>query len=191
MLGSFHASRAQYFGCADLMLRMIFSWEEGGYELKYTYFNDEPAYLHGIRGGWYMDGEEKWVLGFSSYFASTVINESFSLLNRQQLVTMYSTVYVDYTFFQDKPVQLNPLLHLGYGFAELTDLGFGSTGSEYSGYYLVEPNINATIKVFRYMKFGLGLGYRAVGGVRMQGADSYSLSGLSMNAFIKFGDFGD
>lgn len=182
---------AQFFGLGQLFVQMVFSWEEGGYEVKYTTFNNEPAYIHGLRGGWYINSDENFVLGFSGYAASTTINESFSLLNRQRFTTFYTTLFLDYTFYQDKKIQINPILHFGYGYAELQNLGFSSTPDEYSGFFLMEPNINASMGLGRVIRIGGGVGYRVMSGLRMNGADSYSLGGASLNAFIKFGPFGD
>lgn len=168
---------------------MIFSWEEGGYEVKYTTFNDEPAYIHGLRGGWYINQNETFVLGFSMYGASTTINEQFSLLNRQRLTTIYSTLFLDYTFFPDRPYQINPMLHFGYGYAALENLGYASFDNSQSGFLLLEPDINASLRLGGFARIGVGVGYRMLGGIRMNGADSFSLSGLTLNAFLKFGPY--
>ncbi|HAA00994.1 MAG TPA: hypothetical protein DEP18_06175 [Flavobacteriales bacterium] len=187
--GTIQTARAQYFGFGQLFIQMIFSWEEGGYEAKHTWFNDEPAYLHGLRGGWYVNQDNTLLLGFSMYAGSTTINEQFSLYSRQRFTTFYSTLFMSKTYRADQPIQIEVLGHVGYGFAQLEALGFGAPPTSYSGYLLLEPNVNASFALGNICRIGAGIGYRQLGKIRLNGADTYSLSGPSLNAFIKFGRF--
>lgn len=174
----------------QLATQMIGSWQEGGYEVKATQFNNEPVFIHGIRGGWFDDENQKFLIGMSGYGASTRINESISLLNSQKLFLLYGTVFLDYSFHLNDRVDINPLLHLGAGFA--TTSGGNTNGSNLptiGNYYLLEPNLNATFLLGKKVKIGAGFGYRFLSNMEIRGTDSNLLGGPSVNMFIKFGPY--
>lgn len=187
-LGVSFQANAQLIGAVDLF-RMIFSWQEGGYEVKLTSFNGEPAFLHGIRGGWYINQDDKKdiLLGIGMYGAYTELYES-RLSTQENLFTYYSSLYCGITLEKDKPIRFEIPVHIGYGFVTMEDAYYGND-LRASGYLLFEPNLNALFRLGKSIRFGLGAGYRLVGGIRMDGTDNVSMSSLTLNATLRFGRY--
>ena len=176
---------AYLFG--DLLLNMITTWEEGSYEVKYTSFNNEPLFMHGIRGGWYLGAEEKSVLGMSMVFGYASIKE-YSHLRRQQIAMVYSTLFYEYYFRLTNKLEASPLVNLGMGAVSI-DQYQASSSENYSSFFIFEPNININYRLFPIIKVGVGTGVRLLGGVNIIGGNNISLGGLTGNIFLKFGNF--
>ncbi|MGE5621141.1 MAG: hypothetical protein ACM3U0_01075 [archaeon] len=56
-------------------------------------------------------------------------------------------------------------------------------------FFVLEPAISAELNVAKFMKIGLGAGYRYVTGVNMYGIKNSDLSNFSANLAFKFGKF--
>lgn len=183
--------QAQYgFFGVQLFTQLIGSWQEGGYEVKATSFNNEPVFIHGIRGGWFLNDNKKFLIGMSGYGASTRINENISLLNSQKLFMLYGTVYLDYNYRLKEKFDINPQFHLGAGLAS-TSGGVPTNPNlpNEASFYLIEPNINAYFRLGKKVKIGAGVGYRFLTNMTIQGTDNNLLSGPSANVCLKFGPY--
>jgi len=186
---SFQAN-AQLIGVVDLM-RVIFSWQEGGYEAKLTAFNGEPAFLHGIRGGWYVEQNEKKdvLIGIGMYGAYTELYES-KLSTQENLFTYYSSLYCGFRLKKDKPVNFEIPVHIGYGFVTMESASpYYAVDFRSDSYFLFEPNVNALFRLGKSARFGLGAGYRLIGGIRMDGTDNIGMSSVTLNATLRFGHY--
>lgn len=184
------SAKSQLLGALNLV-RVVFSWQEGGYEMKLTSFNGEPAFLHGIRGGWYVHQDEKKdiLVGIGMYGAYTQLNET-RLSTQENLFTYYSTLYCGITLMKNKPVSFEIPAHIGYGFLTMEHAsptyGYDLRAD---GYFLFEPNVNALFKLGRAVRVGIGAGYRLVGGINMDGTDNIGMSSLTINATLRFGRY--
>lgn len=190
MLFSFTTKAQVGYLFVDLVANMISSWDEGGYEAKYTSFNNEPAFMHGVRGGWFVSENDEFLIGVSTYMAITRLNEHISLFNSQKMYMMNGSFYLDYTFFNDKPFNVNPQVHLGGGFVNMDNANYNNSFLPSSaGFYMCEPDLNFCVRLGSKIKIGTGFGYRFLSRFEIQGANSQSLSGPVLNMFIKFGPY--
>ncbi|MFZ5554534.1 MAG: hypothetical protein ACOZCO_15550 [Bacteroidota bacterium] len=189
-LAAFQAN-AQVVAIVDL-IRLMFTWQEGGYEMKLTTFNGEPAFLHGVRGGWYVHEGEKTdvVMGIGMYGASTSLNEQ-RLSTQENLFTFYTTLYCGVRLKHKGPIDFEFPAHIGYGtvYMEKAYVSYGGTDSRAGGYFIAEPNANALLKLGKSVRFGVGCGYRIIGGIRINGTDNIGMSGLTLNATLRFGRY--
>lgn len=182
-------SNAQYgFILGNGLFRLMSTWDEGGYEVKYTFFNNEPAFMHGLRGGWFIDQDQKFLIGVSTYFASTRLNERVSLMYSQRMYMLNTTVYAEYNFNDPKPFNYGPQLHLGAGVVSLDGGAPNTQGLPRSAsYFMAEPGFNCSYRLGSRVKIGGGGGYRFLSKFQLNGATSSTLSGPVLNMFIKFG----
>lgn len=183
---SLSGAKAQLFYAIDAFVGIVASWEEGGYEVRHTWIAGEPAYIHGLRGGWYIN--QKFTLGMSFNGAYTTVNDGFFLSQRKDVGLFYSTLYLEYNHqLQDKNLYLNPILHLGYGAGTVT----GATvpgGTSASGMFLAEPGISIHTRL-GFMALGIGASWRQAGAPRLLGVETFTLSGPCLSAYIKFGPY--
>jgi hypothetical protein len=173
----------------DLLINMFTTWEEGGYEMKYTSMNGSPLYLHGVRGGWFIGNEQKSLIGMSTVIGLTTINE-YSALRWQQISMVYGTIYYEHNFRLTQNIQWSPSLHVGMGAVGIDQYQVSSENNV-SAMYLLEPNVNLSMRILPIVKIGVGAGYRLLSGVHLQGGDNISLGGPSANIYLKFGNYRD
>ncbi len=56
-------------------------------------------------------------------------------------------------------------------------------------FFIIEPDINMELNVSTHFRAGLGVGYRYISGVQLEGITDEELSGLCANLTLKFGSF--
>lgn len=171
-----------------LLVDGIGTWQEGGYEAKYTFYNSSPAVIHGLKGGWFLDDEDRFLLGIGNYFSYSSINEV-SLLKRQELLVYYGSLYLEYNHKPERRLHMSFPIHLGFGFAATDGPLVPSDARTESPFLFFEPDLYLNFAPFHFMKVGIGAGYRLVGGVQLYGTDNLNMMGPSFNASLKFGRY--
>jgi hypothetical protein len=186
---SFQAkSQFIYLGFAQLFVDGILSWQEGGYEYKHTWFGNETAQIHGLKGGWFLNDNSTSQIGFSLYVSYGEINKKM-LYYRQDIAMIYSTIYYEHTFRLLKRMDINPYLHLGWGMAYTEGNSLPQQAVTFSQLLLTEPGVNFYFRIFNWCKIGGGFSYRNTFGSRLYNANDQLLSAPNINLSIKFGNY--
>lgn len=177
-----------YFGFTQLFIDGILTWQEGGYDYKYTWYGTETAQVHGLKGGWFLNENQKSLIGFSMYLSFGEINQKI-LYYRQNIAMFYSTLYYEHTFFSENKMNISPFLHIGWGIAYTDGNAIPQNATTISQFLLIEPGANAYYKIFNWCKIGGGLSYRNTFGSKLYNANDNVLSATNINFSVKFGNY--
>lgn len=162
---------------------LITSVEEGGAEFRLTEVNGEIAQTLSLKGHWNLGDNAAFGMFLDGTSASLVdIN---SHVRRFRMVTSGS--YVGFKAFLNHPIQFNGNLAFGYGYAEAAGVAYDDY--EFTDFWVVEPQMNASVKVLPIMKMTVGGGYRFAYGSWNSSLPNEMLSGPSIGAGLIFGDF--
>ncbi len=150
---------------------------------KFTQINDDFGFLTGGRLGWIINSQ--YLLGLEGYWLA---NDVAGPGTNPDLAMKYGGLTLEYIF------QPQAVVH--FSFSVLN--AFGSVVYDYDvtrnddTFWVVEPALNVYLKMTKYLKLGLGVGYRWTSDVDLEDLDEgQDLSGVAATLSINFGTDGD
>jgi hypothetical protein len=176
----------------------------GGYGAignKFTTIDGHYANLVEIYGGWYIN--HKFLLGVEAAALTNNIpvKEEFNSMPGYSTSYQYGQVglMTEYTLWSDRAIHLSFHVTNGAGFTvqylrtSLDDDDywdeFHDVPHDSNWFFITEPGVKVEMNILRWMRFSPGVSYRATFGSDANGLEDSDLSGLSLNATLKFGKF--
>ena len=166
----------------------------GSYDMHFSTIDGKAGLLLGGKGGMILN--HKLVLGGGGYGLANRTrltltddqgNDSVGRLNFG-----YGGVLLEYIIFPENAVHVSIPVLIGSGSAKIYNFQYDFTSDpliESSTFLLLEPEINVELNLLTFMRFSLGASYRLVSGTFLENISDSGLSGLSVNASVKFGYF--
>jgi hypothetical protein len=177
----------------------------GGYGAignKFTTIDGHYANLVEIYGGWYIN--HKFLLGIegAALTNNIPVKEEFNTMPGYNTSLQYGQfgIMTEYTLWSDRAIHLSFHVTNGAGFTvqylrtsswdddeyweEFRDIPHDS-----NWFFVTEPGVKVEMNVLRWLRFSPGVSYRATFGSNAKGLEDSALSGISLNATLKFGKF--
>lgn len=152
---------------------------------KFSQMNESFALLGGGRFGWVIGNH--YVVGAEGYWlANDVAGPTLSSGESPDIELRYGGLTFEYV--------TNPYDAIHYSVSTLIGVGamnFNiSSADDNDNFYVVEPAANVYFRMTQYFKIGLGLGYRYVGDLDVEGLEGSDLSGITATLSFHFGTYG-
>lgn len=171
--------------------------------MRFTTLGGRFATMLGGYGGWYFN---KSLMVGGGWYAHTagrlfgVIGTSAATLREDVQVEgfNYGGAVVEYTFDSDKALHYTAQVLMGGGRVAIqtiqnrntTSAQFPSFDDERSGFFVIEPALQAELNITRAVRIAFGGSYRFIAGLRPSaGVTSADMSGFALLVGIKFGKF--
>ncbi|MGE5352867.1 MAG: hypothetical protein ACM3P0_12340 [Acidobacteriota bacterium] len=174
----------------------------GGPVVKMTQVKGNFGVIVGGYGGWLIN--HQFLLGGGGFGLANDIEAGKEVtgipgsLNRPMLNFGYGGLILEYYFNPMKLIHYSVSLLIGGGGISYRERHFmEGSGSNADldelynpdAFFVVEPAVSGELNVAKFMKIGLGVGYRWTTGVNMVGINNSDLSNFSVNLALKFGKF--
>lgn len=158
----------------------------GGPVLKVTEFRDEVGLMVGGRGGWIIN--HVLVIGGGGYGLTTNIDAPVSGL---YLDVNYGGGILEYIVLPDKAIHASVSVLIGAGGINYTEGERSGPVHPYDedGFFVAEPCVELMLNVATFFRIGVGVSYRYVNGIDLEGLSDSDISGLSATVTFKFGKF--
>lgn len=139
---------------------------------KITQVNDQFGCMMGGRVGWILN--ESYIIGLGGCaMVHQVEANELSSGDTPDMTMKYGGLVLEYVIRPQDLVHFSVYTLIGLGLAE-----FDYTNVDGDDNFLVvEPAVNAYLRVTEYFKVGLGVGYRLASGVDLEGLEDGDLSG--------------
>ncbi len=170
------AGSAQCIGTEWLLIDLITTMEEGGPQMKMTFYETEPVPIWGLRGGWPI--HDDLVLGLAAYGTSTTVNSD-NQIGRTRLEMGYAGMFIDKRYNVYRPVHYSTSLFLGYGASD------GLPSFRNKEFFVVEPEGNILFRIADEIRVGVGGSYRVF--VEQDGISNLGLANFNVNFMVLFG----
>lgn len=164
----------------------------GGPVLKVAPVKNEAGVFLGGYGGWYIN--HCFLIGAGAYGLVSEIKAPATGPKGETLY--YEMGYAGLVF--EYVNNSRRLVH----YTVSTLIGAGGLGYKYKisegdwpfnyaddAFFIIEPDLNVELNVSKHFRVGLGVGYRLLSGLRMEGIANEDLSGAYANLIFKFGSF--
>jgi hypothetical protein len=155
---------------------------------KFTQINDAFAFLGGVRAGWIIN--QRYVIGLGGYgLVNDVPGPTIDTAITPDLAIKYGGVELEYIIRPEDMVHFSvaTLVALGYVRYDYTD----STRNDDDTFWVLEPTVNVYVNMTKYLRTGLGLGYRFAGDVNLgKDVKDVDLSGFAVTLSLNFGTYG-
>ncbi|MEE9553799.1 MAG: hypothetical protein V3W18_05825 [candidate division Zixibacteria bacterium] len=157
-----------------------------GPEAKVCVIFDENEIMAGGRAGWIIN--HKFAVGAAAY---TMVSES--SMRRwtdtfPDISMSYGGVLLEYIHNSDKIEHFSLEMIIGIGSISLHEDRF-ITVHEQDSYFIMEPGANFILNFARFLRVGVGFGYRMAYDIEFGYYDNEDLTGASFRVFGKFGKF--
>lgn len=174
------------FDFLNFSFGMFQSIDEGGYEGRFTFYNNCPVSLHGIKAVWHLGNRFK--MGYTLHYGNNVIT-SLMHRNRFRMLTFESGLFIEYIFKRFEKWYFSVPLHLSAGtlYIPRTYVPFDEPYNRQ--YFAVEPRIQVNKPVLKWLQLNASVGYRMMNLGSLYGTNSRNLGGPSFNFSIVFGNF--
>jgi hypothetical protein len=169
-------STAQCGGLEYVLFDLISTMEEGGPQMKMSYFGNEPVPMIGVRGGWLI--EDDLVLGLAAHGTSTLLNTN-DISNQSRMELGYFGLFVEKRFKVYDNISYGTSIFAGGGASE------GIPSFRDREYFVLEPEATVYFRLADEMKIGLGGSYRVF--ATENGMSTLGMSNFNFNFMILFG----
>jgi hypothetical protein len=161
----------------------------GGPVVKLTQVNDQFGVMVGGRGGWILD--HRFVIGGGGYgLTDTVKGNEIAFGNTPDIMMGYGGVEFEYIINPDQVFHLSVYTLLGGGGVFYNpDRDFNWDDEESDAFFVAEPAVNLIVNMTHFLRIGVGMSYRLITGVELEGLSDSDLSGIAGNITLKFGIF--
>ena len=174
------------FNFLRLSFGLLQTVDEGGYEGRFTWYNNSPATLHGLKGIWRLG--ERFKIGYTIHYGNNVIS---SLINRQRyrMYVVETGFFLEYAlpkkenWYVSFPVQLSA----GSMYIPLTYVPINESNS--AGYFSVEPRVQINRTLLPWLQTSASVGYRIISASDLYGSNDSNLAGPSFSFNLIFGNF--
>jgi hypothetical protein len=174
----------------------------GAVSNKFTKLNGDYANIVAVYGGIYL--KHRLMLGMGLGFTTNGVPVPIELraVPDLKLIYQYSQLgfAAEYVIGSNRTIILVGHLFTGAGFSiqhyhayiNLRDddlKEYENMDDDWNRFFVTEPGVQAEINVFRWMRLGSGISYRAAFGSDSKDLSNKDLSNISYNATLKFGGF--
>lgn len=169
---------------ADLLLQSVYSWDEGGVEIKYSALSSRQEVFYGARGGW--QAGDNFLFGYGGYVSGSVFNNT---PVGYQIDMSYGGLTLEFQRPVDDHLSFNFPLLVGGGGAWLNGNDFPLEGPYSTSFFVVEPGVSMSLKLAPFLKLDVSGTYRFCLGSRMPVATDVRLSKPTVGFAVIFGNF--
>lgn len=151
---------------------------------------DRTAVFVGGRGGWLLDG--RFTIGGGGFGLASQIRAPTAVQVASEPLDLqmgYGGAWLEYTFTPSRLLHVSVGTLLGGGELSLAFRHGGSYGSRSDAFFVAEPAVVGELNLVRWARLDLGIAYRAIAGVNMEGLSYSDVAGFSAVAALKFGKF--
>lgn len=151
---------------------------------------DRAAVFAGGRGGWLFDG--RFTLGGGGLGLVNRIPAPAAVEGpgeELELEMGYGGVWLEYAFAPVRVLHVAIGTLVGGGGLSLAFRDGGSYGSGSESFFVAEPAVMGELNLARSLRVDLGVAYRWIVGVDMEGLSHSDIAGFSAVAVLKFGKF--
>jgi hypothetical protein len=161
----------------------------GGPVVKLTQVNDHFGVMAGGRGGWILG--HRFVIGGGGYgLTDTVKGNEIAFGNTPDIIMGYGGVELEYIINPEQVFHFSVYTLLGGGGVSYnTDRDFNWNDEESDAFFVAEPAVNLIVNMTHFLRIGVGVSYRLITGVELEGISDSDLSGIAGNITLKFGVF--
>lgn len=161
-----------------------------GPEAKVCVILDEYEIMAGGRAGWIIN--HKFSIGAAAYKMVSersiiYLPPNFDFIN-PDIEMSYGGLLFEYIHNFDKIEHFSLDMIIGMGSISLHEDRF-ITVHEQDNYFIVEPGANFMLNFTKFLRVGIGFGYRMAYDVEFGYYDNEDLTGASFKVFVKFGKF--
>lgn len=162
----------------------------GGPSLKIAPIKDNAGYFLGGYGGWLIN--HTFMIGGGGY---GLVNEIKAPMPGIDGATLYyemgyAGLVLEYVNNSHKLFHFTINTLIGAGGLGYTRANWEDDSSfTDDAFFIIEPSIILELNVATSVRVGLGLGYRYVDGLQLEGITNQDLSGVTGNLTLKFGSF--
>lgn len=160
----------------------------GGPVFKVGTINGKAGFLSGGRGALILN--HKVAIGGGSYsmISDIKLDQLSSNENMLYMDMSYGGFEIEYIYDREKMVNWTVHTMIGGGTVRLSEHN-PDVSIEKNNLFIVEPGINMDIKVFNYLRIGIGACYRITSGLDMTELSNSDFSGFAGTVIFKFGRF--
>lgn len=161
----------------------------GGPVVKLTQVNDHFGVMAGGRGGWILN--HRFVIGGGGYgLTDTVKGNEVAVGDTPDIMMGYGGLEFEYILNPDQVFHLSVYTLLGGGGVFYNNnREFSWNDEESDAFFVAEPAVNLIVNMTHFLRIGVGMSYRLITGVELQGISDSDLSGIAGNITLKFGIF--
>lgn len=162
----------------------------GGPEVKFTQFDQNFAVLVGGKGGWIIN--HQIIIGGGGYGLVNKIDAKVSINGEVPLLNFgYGGLILEYVQDWDKLFHYTFSALIGGGGISYRHRDNSNTGNNFmsNNFFVVEPAANGEANIASFFRINLGVSYRWLSNVDLNGFNSDKLGGLTANLTFKFGSF--
>ncbi len=188
------------FGQDKAEMKTIFSRSSeirgfGAFDLKVTEFKEDKALFIGGHGGVILN--KHFIFGGGGYGLSTSNTFDVEGSNEElELFGGYGGIVLGYIIAPTEIIHVSFPVLIGAGGVEVAEEGTEIVNGERSvldrsAFFVVEPNVEIEINMTRFMRLGIGGGYRFIQGTDLDVGDvsNEDLSSWTAGISFKFGKF--
>ncbi|HHT47901.1 MAG TPA: hypothetical protein GXZ98_01220 [Firmicutes bacterium] len=158
----------------------------GGPVIKVAPIKNETGIFVGGYGGWFIN--HCFLIGGGGYGLANDIKAPVTGDGEPRYYEMgYGGLVLEYVNNSYKLVHFTINTLIGAG-----GLGYRSNRERFSNedtFFIIEPGINAELNVSSHFRVGLGVGYRYIDGIQLEGITEKDLNGMYASLTLKFGSF--
>lgn len=160
----------------------------GGPVWKAGWVNGKLGMFSGGRGGWIIN--HTIALGGGGYSLIMDVEYDGASIGGKPLYLnlQYGGFMIEYIHHSDRLMHWTVDLLLGSGGVKLREHD-PTEAIDSEGFFIAEPGFNLDFNIATWFRIGLGVSYRLVFGVDMEGVEDADISGPSGGIFLKFGRF--
>lgn len=161
----------------------------GGPVLKVGSFNGEAGLMIGGRGGWIIN--HSFIIGGGGYgLVNNVKANTLGPLGERYLNFGYGGLELEYIPASNRLYHLSFKTLIGGGGVGFRDQNFDyHRDGDQDAFFVLEPEVNATMNVTKYFRISAGVSYRYISGVNSLASSNADLSGPSGVLTFRFGKF--
>lgn len=165
----------------------------GGPALMYSRVLDRDALFLGGKGGWVAN--HRFVLGGGGFALVSRLRApegAPDIGEDLKLDFAYGGLWLEYIFLPDALVHgsIGTLIGGGVtGYSRIRHTRREDREVESDFIFIVDPVVAAELNITRFLRLSLGVGYRHVGSVDLEGLSRKDLSGITGSVLLKFGRF--
>ncbi len=157
----------------------------GAPSFEFSQINEEFAFLAGGRFGWIINNN--YVIGAEGYWlANDVPGPMLSVGQKPDLAVGFGGITLEYVVAPENAVHFSLSNLVGVGSVKYDY----STARDDDTFWVVEPMANLYLRMTRYFKIGVGVGYRYVADVDLEALEDEDLSGFVGKISLNFGTYG-
>jgi len=161
-----------------------------GVDLRSTQIYGNQGLLLGGFDGWKIN--DSLLIGTEGYILLNPIQAPNAVQNYTLLYNIglaYGGLKCEYNLNPGKSIHFSGDLLAGVGYVKYVASDYNFSAGSGGICFVVEPGVNAMLKFTDSTQVGLGISYRLVSGLKINGLTDSDLTGVSVNLIIRYLEF--